>query len=490
MAYRLKSIRYNGSPRKILLQNENGPCPLLAAANALLLRGVIALPQNCVQNNVASINDVVNILADRALKQAGENGAHHVAEVLSIFPNLQYGMDVNPKFTAGPQGVEYTQNVTAFDLMGVDLVHGWLLDSQDLETTSAVGNKSYNELVEIVIKGKEAATEAEKISLKIRERENEVEALKNDDKSGVNAAVEKNSACLSDATESVISACGDVLSTVIDQKDQNKEDSVIKKIETDISEMKSKLASLSTLTSSASIAERFLRTTSHQLTYYGLTELNSHLSEQSLCVFFRNNHFATLTKQKGILYLLVTDLGYANVEDVLWEKLDNITGDTEYANENFLLSKPIESLNTAMGPSLSPEQMLAQTSITEADLQLALQLSQNDNDAVAMKAIDEEEGKLIAAATEASLKDWNVNSEEEKTELVNQGYESKVSPVSEVDLDREFALKLQSKYEEESRSEDLVRRIKLEENNSKRQELNAHDRKAESEQEKSACNIS
>jgi len=33
----IKSIKYFGSNRLILLQNENGPCPLLAVANALLL---------------------------------------------------------------------------------------------------------------------------------------------------------------------------------------------------------------------------------------------------------------------------------------------------------------------------------------------------------------------------------------------------------------------------------------------------------------------
>ena len=33
----IKNIKYFGSNRMILLQNENGPCPLLAVANALLL---------------------------------------------------------------------------------------------------------------------------------------------------------------------------------------------------------------------------------------------------------------------------------------------------------------------------------------------------------------------------------------------------------------------------------------------------------------------
>ena len=50
-------------------------------------------------------------------------------EVLGLLPSLQRGMDVNPKFNAGVTGVEYTKNLAAFDLLGVELVHGWLLDA-------------------------------------------------------------------------------------------------------------------------------------------------------------------------------------------------------------------------------------------------------------------------------------------------------------------------------------------------------------------------
>jgi hypothetical protein len=50
----------------------------------------------------------------------------------------------------------------------------------------------------------------------------------------------------------------------------------------------------------ALIAENFLTTTASQLTYHGLCELNSTVSEGQLCVFFRNNHFSTLYKHKVI----------------------------------------------------------------------------------------------------------------------------------------------------------------------------------------------
>ena len=65
-------VSLQDTEKHILLQNENGPCPLLAAANALLLKGVIKIPPACIRNGVASIDDVVNMLADRALSAESE----------------------------------------------------------------------------------------------------------------------------------------------------------------------------------------------------------------------------------------------------------------------------------------------------------------------------------------------------------------------------------------------------------------------------------
>lgn len=46
------------------------------------------------------------------------------------------------------------------------------------------------------------------------------------------------------------------------------------------------------------VAEQFLNNTATQLTYHGLCELTSTVQEGELCVFFRNNHFSTMTKYK------------------------------------------------------------------------------------------------------------------------------------------------------------------------------------------------
>jgi ubiquitin carboxyl-terminal hydrolase MINDY-1/2 len=255
---------------QILLQNENGPCPLLAAANVLLLKQSITLPPSCKGAGVVTIEELTNVLAEKILlNHHAANNDHHINEVMKIFPNLQFGMDVNPKFTAGPTGIEYTMELNAFDLLSIELVHGWLLepDAQEFEW---VGNNTYNQLVNIVIEGNDAS-----------------------------AALQQN--------------------PNVDN-----------------------LEELSHQATKGSVIHHFLERSGHQLTQYGLQVLHEHVKEGDMVVFFRNNHFNTLTKYEEHLYLLVTDFGYADVASVVWEKLDVIDGDTEYVDGKFKVPPPVE----------------------------------------------------------------------------------------------------------------------------------------------------
>ncbi|XP_019745791.1 ubiquitin carboxyl-terminal hydrolase MINDY-1-like [Hippocampus comes] len=78
------------------------------------------------------------------------------------------------------------------------------------------------------------------------------------------------------------------------------------------------------------VAEHFLETTATQLSYHGLCELNAAAKEGEMCVFFRNNHFSTMIKHKGHLYLLVTDQGFLREEGLVWESLHNVEGDGNF----------------------------------------------------------------------------------------------------------------------------------------------------------------
>ncbi|XP_065734586.1 ubiquitin carboxyl-terminal hydrolase MINDY-1 isoform X6 [Phocoena phocoena] len=133
------------------------------------------------------------------------------------------------------------------------------------------------------------------------------------------------------------------------------------------------------------IAEQFLETTAAQLTYHGLCELTTAAKEGELSVFFRNNHFSTMTKHKGHLYLLVTDQGFLQEEQVVWESLHNVDGDSCFCDSDFHLSHSLGKGPGAEGGSGSPEkqrqvdqQQPSQGTLGLSDLELAQQLQQEE----------------------------------------------------------------------------------------------------------------
>ncbi|XP_027013275.1 ubiquitin carboxyl-terminal hydrolase MINDY-1 [Tachysurus fulvidraco] len=139
------------------------------------------------------------------------------------------------------------------------------------------------------------------------------------------------------------------------------------------------------------IAEQFLESTATQLTYHGLCELNTTAKEGELCVFFRNNHFSTMIKHKGHLYLLVTDQGFLQEDTLVWESLHNVEGDGNFCDSEFRLCHPsqkIASRSTAQQQQMQIDQdylvaMSLQQSQGEApgplsDLELATRLQQEE----------------------------------------------------------------------------------------------------------------
>eukprot|EP00985_Skeletonema_marinoi_P012941 scaffold6345_cov114-Skeletonema_marinoi.AAC.5 len=517
MAYQIKSIRYQNSPRKILLQNINGPCPLLAAANALLLRGVITLSSECVRNGVASTDDVVNMLANRALIRSqqssstssslektdkeGDDGndndetnkpsnhEYHLNEVLSILPTLQHGMDVNPQFTS-PQSIEYTHNLAAFDLLGVELVHGWVLDPQDLETCAVVEMKSYNELIELVIGGDERRREVVRLEGWKVEKEDDLMRLVdsnkcnkegNDDsevksKNAVADETKVDSKAQTETDEGVEVTSNDADSESSTSEQINNQcqgtDSLEQQqaIEQEIADIGLKIEHASLQISRADVANAFLTSTSHQLTYHGLEQLHAHIGEDAVHVFFRNNHFGTITKHNGILYLLATDLGYANTPEIVWEKLDSIDGNTEYVNEYFEKPSPRAELAPAAGPTIDPALLLAHRSQAENDYQLAMAMSRGESSVPisssqhASTNADEEEGKLIEAAKEISLRTYHgeKNDVTVAVDVDNSTLPSTSSSAqnSQLDSDHQMALAFQRQEEQlNHESEQLARQL-------------------------------
>ncbi|KAM8767661.1 ubiquitin carboxyl-terminal hydrolase MINDY-1 isoform 1-T2 [Acanthopagrus schlegelii] len=143
------------------------------------------------------------------------------------------------------------------------------------------------------------------------------------------------------------------------------------------------------------VAEQFLEATATQLSYHGLCELNTTAKEGEISVFFRNNHFSTMIKHKGHLYLLVTDQGFLQEEGLVWESLHNVEGDGNFCDSDFRLCHPPQRAppTAALPPSAQEQQRqidqdyLVAVSLQQqqggapgplSDLELARQLQQEE----------------------------------------------------------------------------------------------------------------
>ncbi|KAL4674837.1 hypothetical protein H8959_018771 [Pygathrix nigripes] len=288
--YCVKWIPWKGERTPIITQSSNGPCPLLAIMNILFLQWKVKLP---LQKEVITSDELMahlgNCLLSIKPQEKSEglqlNFQQNVDDAITVLPKLATGLDVNVRFT-GVSDFEYTPECSVFDLLGIPLYHGWLVDPQSPEAVRAVGKLSYNQLVEKIITCKHSS-------------------------------------------------------------DTN-------------------------LVTEGLIAEQFLETTAAQLTYHGLCELTAAAKEGELSVFFRNNHFSTMTKHKGHLYLLVTDQGFLHEEQVVWESLHNVDGDSCFCDSDFHLSHSLGKGPGAEGGSGSPEKQLQ----VDQDYLIALSLQQ------------------------------------------------------------------------------------------------------------------
>ncbi|KAJ4832242.1 hypothetical protein Tsubulata_002005, partial [Turnera subulata] len=138
------------------------------------------------------------------------------------------------------------------------------------------------------------------------------------------------------------------------------------------------------------LIRNFLKNSASQLTFYGLFCLQDGLKERELCVFFRNNHFSTMFKYDGELYLLATDQGYINQPDLVWEKLNEVNGDTLFMTGNFrefkVESHANETWDEHNAVASTADYLASIDSATQAgldynsDLQLAIALQQQEFD--------------------------------------------------------------------------------------------------------------
>lgn len=288
---------YTGQLREspVLVQSRNGPCPLLALVNGLIMRSDRKTQPPIVRalqtrENI-SLGLLIQALFDELVTYS--NDVLPDIEALSRFLTMLHtGMNVNPRLTLNsPTALGSffeTKDIQLYDSFKVPLVHGWIATPTSGVHDAMVRVAQYYEDIQL---------------LQFRKEELEDRVFRN----------------------------GTTLTS--------DEERMMNDIQT---------------------IDQFVNIeNTTQLTEFGLGHLGKTLPPGSVSILFRNDHFSTLYKhpQSEQLFTLITDAGYADHAEIVWESLVDITGaNTEYYAGDF---RPVGHGPSASGPT-EPSHLVSQ----------------------------------------------------------------------------------------------------------------------------------
>ncbi|KAI0429792.1 hypothetical protein F5Y09DRAFT_309398 [Xylaria sp. FL1042] len=289
--YQIKNINWHDSkaaknPRKspIIVQNANGPCPLVALVNALTL----TTPADQTHANLVealgsreqvSLSFLLEVVVDELMSSRhteSDTPLPDMSELYGFLQGLHTGMNVNPRFIPSPEAVaahgrtspshggggipgtfENTRDMELYATFRIPLIHGWLPPRDDL---------AYEALK------RRASSYDDAQNLLFHEEELE----------------EKFSNSQTGLTEEEQQLYQDIITI-----------------------------------------KSFLSTTATQLTQSGLNVITQSIKPGEVSILFRNDHFSTLYRHPQTLQLftLVTDAGYFTHDEVVWESLVDVRGE-------------------------------------------------------------------------------------------------------------------------------------------------------------------
>lgn len=154
---------------KVLTQNANGPCSLLALANVLILRGSIHISSKTDKISYSALSTLIaDFLVTRP--QLENSRGLTLEAALNILPTTVQGLNVNIGFDAinSFQSTEGSSDELAlFEMAGVELVHGWIADTSSGEEWEAMKRAAeekltYDAVQEAIIKGMDGDGQAAK----------------------------------------------------------------------------------------------------------------------------------------------------------------------------------------------------------------------------------------------------------------------------------------------------------------------------------------
>jgi hypothetical protein len=306
--YQIKNITWHdanaaNTMRKspILVQNANGPCPLMALVNALTLTtpadaGDAVLVNTLKTREQISLDLLLNAVFDELMSErriTPDMSLPDITELYAFLKGLHTGMNVNPRFIPTeetekafkrtslthlhptergeliPGTFEDTKEMSFYRTFRIPLIHGWLPPQSE-------------PVYEALKRHAESYEDAQNILF----REEELE-------------------------DKLSSTSG----TGLSEEEQG--------IYQDILSIKS-----------------FLYSAATQLTPWGLEVITKAMRPGSVAILFRNDHFSTLYRHPQTLqmFALVTDAGYAGHDEIVWESLVDVNGEnSEFFSGDFLV---------------------------------------------------------------------------------------------------------------------------------------------------------
>jgi ubiquitin carboxyl-terminal hydrolase MINDY-1/2 len=282
----------------ILVQNANGPCPLLALVNALTLTTPAqvntALVETLRSREQVSLGLLLDAVFDELMSGRRGGAAQELPDVGDLYAfliTLHTGMNVNPRFfppaptdsvndprssmshvhptereEAMPGTFEDTREMKLYSTFSIPLIHGWL-PTRDSPAYVALKRsaRSYEDGQNLMFREEELEDKLHRDGLSLEEQ--------------------------------------------------------------------STLEDISTI-------KAFFNESATQLTPYGLGTITKSMPPGSVAILFRNDHFSTLYRHPDShqLLQLVTDMGYAGHEEVVWESLVDVNGENcEFFSGDFRL---------------------------------------------------------------------------------------------------------------------------------------------------------
>jgi hypothetical protein len=406
--YQIKHIRWHDAYSKklrtspILIQNANGPCPLLALVNTLVLSTPMdadtALVEVLRTREQVSLGLLLDAVFDELM--SGRRGAAaqklpDVSELYQFLLTLHTGMNVNPRFVfaskrsstdfhpalraySQPGGFEETREMRLYSTFNIPLMHGWL---------APLGSPEYGAF------DRSAKTYEDAQNIQFHEEELE-----------------------------------DKLDTIGLTKEEQH------------------------LFEDLHTIKDFLSTWPTQLTNYGLSVLAEHLSSGQFAILFRNDHFSTIYKEPRSqqVLTLVTDAGYSTHEEIVWESLVDVNGQgSEHFSGDF---RPVS--HNVPSPDAGPSPGPRNSSLSQQPVQSMLDVDQGWT-TVQNKRKNRKSGPELLAAQETGTIRTSSSMLAPAAVMDNP---ANMSRVEQEDHDLALALQLQEEEEDRHRREQEQRR--------------------------------